>query len=159
MCHKRIRFFISSYLAGSGAFCVQSNWLAIHVGTTMQWGQFQIIFWGSPCFEGLQFRAHSLSSYMESIWRDKSAYLRLTNEITYWTNAEVTMSTSIVLLNDVMRFIVQHQPICNRNLNNHKASALPVNTRIVSCPAHMCLPVRTGLVNRVKFLGLITQME
>ena len=28
---------------------------------------------------------------------------------------------------------------------------------IVSCPAHMHLPARNGLVNEVEFLGLITQ--
>ena len=27
---------------------------------------------------------------------------------------------------------------------------------VVSCPAHACLPVRNGLMNKVKFLGLIT---
>ena len=81
----------------------------------MQLGQFQIILGESPRFEGLQFRAHSLSSHMERIWQHKSEYLRLTNEITYWTNAEVTMSTSVVLLSGVMRFILQHQPICHLN--------------------------------------------
>ena len=28
---------------------------------------------------------------------------------------------------------------------------------LVSCPAHVRLPARNGLVNKVKFLGLITQ--
>ena len=30
---------------------------------------------------------------------------------------------------------------------------------IVLCPAHVHLPARNGLVNKVKFLGLITRME
>ena len=28
---------------------------------------------------------------------------------------------------------------------------------LASCPAHTCLPARNGLVNKVEFLGLITQ--
>ena len=29
--------------------------------------------------------------------------------------------------------------------------------RVVSCPTHTCLPARNSLVNKVEFLGLITQ--
>ena len=34
---------------------------------------------------------------------------------------------------------------------------LMADWRLVSCPAHMHLPMRNDLVNKVKFLGIITQ--
>ena len=75
---------------------------------------------------------------------------------------------------DVMRFIIQHWPICNPTLTAtrlqlfNKYSGLchrpfpPERTgsgalTLVSCPAHACLLARNGLVNEVEFLGLITQ--
>ena len=35
--------------------------------------------------------------------------------------------------------------------------SIGVALALVSCPAHVCLPARNGLVNKVEFLGLITQ--
>ena len=57
------------------------------------------------------------------------------------------------LFNDTLQFLTIHPAETTQCEMSHSG----VLRSLVTCPDHVCLPMRNGLVNQVEFFGLIPQ--